>query len=134
MIVGFTGTRRGMTPLQTAALNAALLEYAPELFVHGGCHGADAEADAVAYMLGIARRARPGPDSNHWQEGAEVMERKPNLDRNLDIVADADVLVAAPSNYTDIPRGSGTWHTVRAARSTGTPIHFLWNDGSVTRE
>lgn len=140
MIVGFTGTRRGLTTLQRRTLQrvaeTTVREDGVILFVHGGCHGADSSADDVFARLAVPRRVRPGPDSSEytWHKGAEVMERRPNLDRNRDIVADADVLIACPSNYVNIPRGSGTWATVRYARVKGIPIRFIWNDGSQTEE
>lgn len=135
MIVGFTGTRRGLTRLQRARLELVAAEL-PDviLFVHGGCHGADSEADDVFARLAYPRRVRPGPTSHEfsWHKGAEVMAVQPNLTRNAEIVADADLLIACPSNYVNIPRGSGTWQTIRCAQRARVPVHFVWNDGTDT--
>jgi len=133
MIVGFTGTRRGLTALQMKALAHVLHDDAIELLVHGGAKGADATADMLATTYKIERRVRPGPHSTSWQEGAEVMPAVENLLRNRDIVDDADVLIACPSTYQERQR-SGTWATIRCARKRGIPIRIIWNDGSQSEE
>jgi hypothetical protein len=45
MTLGFTGTQRGMTAHQQERVRALLRAYKPDLFIHGGCVGADDQAD-----------------------------------------------------------------------------------------
>ena len=44
MIVGFTGTRNGMTGQQNEAIRKWIAKNKPSEFHHGDCVGADAEA------------------------------------------------------------------------------------------
>lgn len=57
MILGFTGTRRGMTTAQKVALRSAIA--GATTLVHGDCLGADDEAAAIAAEVGIPCVSRP---------------------------------------------------------------------------
>ena len=50
-MIGFTGTRKGMTERQKTSLNYLLASLSDCQFVHGGCHGADMEADSIACLI-----------------------------------------------------------------------------------
>ncbi|HEY8864588.1 MAG TPA: hypothetical protein VIO37_10510 [Candidatus Dormibacteraeota bacterium] len=47
----------------------------------------------------------------------EIRPVKPYLERDRDIVADVELLIACPGEFHEINR-SGTWYTVRRAGST----------------
>lgn len=126
MIIGFTGTRQGMSTwqkmiLRMALQNACEVEKVNE-FHHGGCVGADAEAHK------IVRQLVPFTIHVHWPEnkkhearlsGPFVSEgRKPYLTRNEDIVKACDLLIAAPLTDKEQMR-SGTWATIRCAKRLG---------------
>ncbi len=57
------------------------------------------------------------------REGMSWQQRE-SLDRNLRLVAECDVLVAAPLTDAEVRR-SGTWATVRYARRRGVPVVML---------
>lgn len=133
-IVGFTGTRRGMTSAQHAAVYARLALLQPLALVHGGCHGADDEVDDVAVKLNIHRIVRPStldPSRvSRYRGNVTVHEPKLPLERNDDIVREISTLLAAPHTTIEMVR-SGTWYTVRRAREVrGMRVIVILPDGS----
>ena len=134
MIVGFTGTRKGMTPEQVTEVDALLAHFKPTEAHHGGCKGADEEFHELCQGDNIKRVV-------HWSslllwrgycplaEGDEGLPARPPLKRNIDIARAADTLIATPKEY--IPRlRSGTWHTIRCARVMDTKVIVVFPDGS----
>ena len=101
MNIGFTGTRRGMSPRQLDDLRTYLRNRMGTLH-HGDAVGADRQAEEIASSYGYVIRAYPAV-------------RGHELERNRVIVAACDLLIAAPYEDDEILR-SGTWATVRYAR------------------
>jgi len=125
MKIGFTGTRRGMTEQQQSTVARWLEVYRPIVFVHGGAIGADDQADALAASFFIKRFVYPStlvyqsvPAHTLEQRNSEVRfaPPAPPLQRNRAIVDNVELLIAAPGEARIIMR-SGTWATVRYARS-----------------
>lgn len=143
MIVGFTGTSGGLTPIQASTLQEFLaegtaMEYM-RTFHEGDCVGADHSA---AYIINNFRKdvqlvvhppTNPRKRAFFLPEGCQVMPEAPYLERNHNIVAGCSVLVACPAELSEIVR-SGTWATVRYARSNGATIYFVFPDGSLVKE
>jgi hypothetical protein len=132
VIIGFTGTRSGMTAYQQAEVRDLLAHGWSEIILpatmvhHGDCVGADAEFHTIARGLGVAIVIHPPTDAKlrAFCTGAfEVRERKPYLERNKAIVEQTAFLIAAPKepNEPRAGRGQGTWSTVRYARALGRP-------------
>lgn len=127
MIVGFTGTREGMTYTQEQQFLAELEKYDPIEFHHGGCQGADAEAHVFARDRGCRVYVHPSTLAKfHGSHiGAHyVYPLGPPLRRNKDIVNVCNVLFAAPLTLNEARR-SGTWATIRYARKKGIPVVML---------
>ena len=144
MRVGFTGTREGMSARQAEQLALVLgWIYSRDLqmieatvFHFGGADGADMEAACIALDADILPRqivVHPCPGVTldkclttvgqaasrfAWREVFTPLRR----DRN--IVAESEILIAAPLTDREIIR-SGTWATVRYARKAGLPIVML---------
>jgi hypothetical protein len=122
MIVGFTGTRLGTTYEQAVWLQERLMTLGTTELHHGDCVGADDMVHDLARWLGVRIVIHP-PDDDHYRafceaiEGDEVLDPKPYLDRNHDIVDVCDVLLALPDGPERLR--SGTWSTVRYARRIG---------------
>lgn len=139
IVIGFTGTRHGMTKLQMAAFLATIRDLQPSEFHHGDCIGADDEAAlSVAYldvgqMAPITIVCHPPLDESHRafnKHAFRTLPPKTHFARNRDIVDAADMLIACPCDMTPQPRG-GTWYTVGYARKKGKRVVIIWPDGTV---
>ncbi|MDB4881258.1 MAG: hypothetical protein JWL95_24 [Gemmatimonadetes bacterium] len=142
LVIGFTGTREGMTAAQLAAVRALLVAAAdrPLEVHHGDCLGADAEFDALAREVTPAaeRHIHPPTDiakaAACWIGGGCVLYPPfPYLQRDRHIVDACRVLIATPRGVKEELR-SGTWMTVRYARAKGKARRIVWPDGTVTHD
>lgn len=134
--VGFSGSREGMSPLQLAVVVEHMVLWAGmdrriELH-HGDCLGADAQIHAMALARDWPVIIHPPLDSRYraFCEGAQEI-RKPAsfLDRNHNIVNETAKLVAGPNGFVEELR-SGTWATVRYARSRNKSVLVVYPDGN----
>lgn len=136
MSIGFTGTRQGLTLSQMAVLTAVLEEHyrdGEREFHHGGCKGADAQASVVADAIGYEPIVvHPADDVGEVWVGKSTWthrwEPAPALARNHDIVDCATAMVACPGG-PERRRGSGTWATIRYAKTKRRPLTTIWPDG-----
>lgn len=143
MKLAFTGTRRGLTSRQRDSLGRLLrglvgrAESVHEF--HAGCaEGADAEAMALADEFAIPITGHPSNIVSQTSAEAlalctETNAPLPPLERNGNIVAACDALVACPAEMEEQVR-SGTWSTVRKARWKELPIWVIYPDGDVVKE
>jgi hypothetical protein len=140
VIIGFTGTQRGVTDAQFDWLRAQLAsrqgwpftadENEPAVLHHGDCIGADYIAHHLAIELGyrvvihppniITKRACCGTSREINDGLVTILPLKPYLERNRDIVEACDVLLALPDGPER--QRSGTWSTVRLARRLGKEV------------
>lgn len=138
IVVGFTGTRFGMTPAQKDAVERLLRygQYAKVATVlHGSCQGVDTEAALIAAALDPRPKivALPGPEGPWENPLAVADQRRPpkgHFARNRDIVGECDVLVVCPKEDERQPRG-GTWYTYDYARKVGRRILLVYPGGDV---
>lgn len=135
-VVGFTGTKDGLTVLQLAALEQLLgsVPAGRELH-HGDCVGADDAAHRIARAL--SWRVVVHPPLNQRRACGHLGDvRLPPADflqRNDAIVRATGLLVACPATDVEQER-SGTWSTVRRARARRRPIGLVLPDGTVRWE
>lgn len=132
MILGFTGTRQGMSPGQLQTVENILRASRPEEAHHGDCRGADQDFHNLVRVIlgGPACKIviHPGCEMNNparagcW--GDIIMPVKPFLVRNHDIVDACTVLIATPGEPEEVQR-SGTWATIRYARKTGKEVMMV---------
>ena len=117
MIVSFTGTRHGMSETQKDqfAFVISYFKSGTNAFHYGTHHDvnllADREAESIARAVGFTTKA------HNAFRGEE-------LERNRELVACGDILIAAPLSDEEVLR-SGTWMTIRAARKAGKPVVML---------
>lgn len=147
MIVGFTGTRRGPTPAQHAAMDRFLLRlfvnHGAQVLVHGGAVGCDTFAHHTVTASGLNRDipilvfpAIEGPCSsvvNIPMGNCLIAEPIPTLERNRIIAGISTGLIAVPATDREEQR-SGTWATVRYAREIGCPVYVVRQDGRIVRD
>jgi len=132
MNLGFTGTQRGMTPVQRARLEYYVQMFKPEHGIHGDCICADAQFSAVCDKFGVTVQVHPPEDDSKraFCKATITYPVKPYLVRNHDIVDACDQLIACPKGLTEELR-SGTWATVRYAVAQQKPVMVIYPSGNV---
>lgn len=131
MILGFTGTREGMTTPQLKKLAEILSFLDPSEVHHGDCVGADAQFDELAKNMGCKRISHP-PVNEKLRAFCDCDIILPSMDyhaRNAEIVRVSTKIVAAPKSMTDI--SGGTWWTINFAKIMGKEITIIQPDGEV---
>ena len=120
-----------MTTPQQASVCYALKWYRPEEFHHGDCFGADAQAHRYALLcdptVKIVIHPPVDPRKRAYCSGALLLEEKPYLVRNKEIVGMSDVILAAPKDLEELR--SGTWSTIRYAAKKLKPVLIVYPDG-----
>jgi len=138
LVLGFTGSRKGMTDDQKAAVFLDMRHRLDYFFcmdwvvVHGDCVGADAEFDSICRTLDFDRYKRPGKGPRKYRANTSaryLSVPRPYLERNRAIVMDSDEMIAAPNTMRNVVR-SGTWATIRYAVTAEMPIMVYLPDGS----
>lgn len=132
MILGFTGTRHGMSASQMAEfvkfVEKANAEDPIEEFHHGDCLGADAEAHdwIVRHLRQCQVYVHPSIHARlrAYRRG-RVHLPAPPLERNRRIVDQCTFLVAVPNTPYEELR-SGTWTTVRYASKINRPMRIIF--------
>jgi hypothetical protein len=133
-VIGFTGTRKGMTPSQQEAVRAMVEGGGWALARHGDCVGADAEFHEICRDVGVPVVLHPpvNSDKRAFCTGyTSCRAPLPPLDRNDAIVDGSEAMIATPAQMREVQRGSGTWYTVRQARRIGVPVSIVYPDGTV---
>jgi len=132
--IGVSGSRKGTTAAQKARFVEILPPELGELH-HGDCIGSDEELHAIVRVQRPDTRIVAHPPDNPSRrafvvDADEYREPLPYLDRNRHIVDDSDRLIATPDGFVEEVR-SGTWYTVRYARSQGKQVTVIFPDGSI---
>lgn len=98
------------------AVWTALDEHRPGLVVHGGCRGADREADLWCQARSVPRRVMPA----YWKRPDGSHNHRAGPERNLAMLEryPRALVLAFPG-----PKSRGTWHCVGAARARGMTVH-----------
>lgn len=132
-IVGFSGTRHGMTEAQRNKFKQLIIQINPVEFHHGDCVGSDFEAHFLVrnHVPRCVIIIHPPTNSIHRAglSADVILQTKPYLDRNRDIVDLSEVLIATSSTQSEQMR-SGTWSTVRYSRSKKLPCVVILPDGT----
>jgi len=132
MKIGFTGTRHQLTDIQVELLESTLTELYEEgsTLSHGMCAGADEIANRLAKEIGYSTIGRPG---NVSQSNSMTVDVKypvePYLKRNREIVDSSQIIIAIPNSMKEKVR-SGTWATIRYARTKGVRVIIIYPNGN----
>lgn len=130
MVIGFTGSRDGLTKNQCLILMHALVRArtkGAQWLHHGWCIGSDKAAHQLARTLGYLIHGHPPDITKRRAKNirADVMDTpEPYKVRNQAIVDACTVLIATPR------KGSrGTWDTVNRAKAARKPVLIIHEDG-----
>lgn len=131
-VLGFTGTRHGMSPEQEAEFRRRLVGVGA--LHHGLCVGSDEKANNIAkYEFGVWTVGHP-PINNKLRakycKVDELREPQDYLSRDEAIVDETDELLATPHSPHQT-LGSGTWYTIRYAIQCDKIVVIVNPDGSV---
>ena len=133
--IGFTGTSKPTTQEQRESFREWLSGQEPSEFHHGDCINADADAHDIAVSLGWEDPIIHPPSNSRaraFKKSKRILEPKPYLERNHDIVWATTILSCMPKGREELR--SGTWATVRCARKLKRSIIFFWPNGSISTE
>lgn len=139
--IGFTGTQIGMQKLQKRAFRQLIWELIGEgnqvEFHHGDCKGADKEAHNFIvndFETELILHPPKIDSKRAFCDFSQCREPKLYLDRNKDIVAESEIMIATPKEFAMQWKGSGTWATIRYAKQAKKPLYIIFPDGSITKE
>jgi hypothetical protein len=138
MIIGYTGTRNGMTESQ--ALTVWHLVANAQEGHHGDCVGGDEQFHRMLIDREMTVVIHP-PTNPRWRahcDGPRVftMPEEEYLARNRSIVEAVDIVIATPKETSEpmVRRGQGTWSAIRYARKLAVPLFIVWPYGTATAE
>ena len=131
MIIGFTGTRRGMTAQQTTSVYNFLEKFDSFIGLHGDCIGADKDFHGICQNLNMVIHSRPCilTSQRAFTNAIIIAESEKPLDRNKKIVDDSTLMLACPGEFEEVLR-SGTWSTIRYAKKNKREIYIVFPDGT----
>jgi hypothetical protein len=127
-----------MTIVQLQRFQTFVQAEAMSEFHDGDCVGADDQAhrlvDHYRYLTKQKIKMHGHPcniDAQRaWNEFDVEHQAKAPLQRNRDIVACSEVVYAAPKEFEEQMRGSGTWATMRYCVRQGVKLVVVWPDGT----
>jgi hypothetical protein len=135
--LGITGTHKGTQPLQRERLRAFVGFLVFNEAHHGDCIGVDSEFHDIVRELSkavIVVHPPSNPKKRAWKQGDFILKEKPFMVRDDDIIAESDLMLAAPFQFDEQGKGSGTWAVIRHTRKAHKPLVIIWPDGTFTPE
>lgn len=134
MNIGFTGSREGLDVHQKNKIVRYLEKVNIKEIHHGDCIGSDYDfhnlfnEDSTLFHSSIKIVVHPPANSKcrayATSSFSTILEPKPYLKRNHDIVDSCDILIACPKTSQEELR-SGTWSTIRYARKKNKDIFIF---------
>lgn len=135
MIIGFSGTRKGMTKNQKKTVNTLLKYIKPVEVHHGDNIGADKEFHIMSRKLKIRIFIHP-PIKNNMRAFCEIIKNdysydpKPYLVRDKSIVLLSDLLFIAPDNKKFKYRAYNSF-IYNYANKHFKKIIIIWSSGQI---
>jgi hypothetical protein len=142
MILGFTGTRRGLTEVQIRWLQDLFERLRIDEGHHGACVGADLEFHKLAVLHGVPLVVHPPVNTKFLAAECltpgplvKVKRAKPYLHRDRDIAGACEGLAATPWQDAEPPLmdGGGTFYTIRYAQRLNKPVMICFANGRVEK-
>ena len=122
--IGFTGNRYGLNSEQKVQIISILDKYNNLIVSHGDCVGSDTDFHNLCLnykneyphkKIMIHIYPSNDPKFRAFNKSEFIMDEKPYLQRNLDIVKNSSILIACPNDKNKEQIRSGTWSTIRKA-------------------
>lgn len=142
MIIGFTGSRDGLSDIQIAWLyktfEAGKADGTIKEVHHGACVGADEAVHVAALDNDVRVHAWPPTNPKYLAQQClnehprvTVHPAMPYLNRDREIVHATKGLIALPKQNEQPPRmlWGGTWYTVDYAERTRKPVYICYPNG-----
>lgn len=132
--IGFTGTRHGLKQEQKNQIISVLDEYDNIIVSHGDCVGSDTDFHNLCVNY---KNTHPNktitihiypPDNSKlraFNQGDLLMNVKPYLERNSDIIKNSSIIIACPLDKNKEELRSGTWSTIRKARKQNLMLYIF---------
>ena len=123
--IGFTGNRHGLKPEQEEQIKSILDKYSNIIVSHGDCVGSDTDFHKLCINYKETHQNKTimiqiFPPNNSslraFNKADLLMEAKPYLERNLNIIKNSSIIIACPIDKNKEELRSGTWSTIRQAR------------------
>jgi len=140
LTLGFTGTRKAITPAQTTALVKLIEDIVPTHSIDGMCVGADATFAAICGTLAVYRTGYPGyskknPTDYRYRDPNPREHTEPadtHFSRNRRIVRNSDLMIACPYGDRASLNGSGgTNYTIKQALKASKEIYIILPSGEI---
>lgn len=143
MILGYTGTRKGMTQAQVQTVDELVDRLAPRVigssyqFLHGCAEGGDRQFHGIVAARGPLWLYPVLDEQRAWAKRHRrafdiLVECADLIGRNHDMADKAMAFIAAPRGFVEQKRGSGTWATMRYCKKIHRICYVVWPDGTVT--
>jgi hypothetical protein len=132
--IGFTGNRYGLNDEQKEQIVYLLDKYNNIIVSHGDCIGSDTEFHDICVNyrnININKQIRIDiypPNISKlrgFNKGDIIMNEKPYLQRNSDIINNSSILIACPIDKNKEEIRSGTWSTIRKAKKQKLEIYIF---------
>jgi hypothetical protein len=137
-IIGFIGTRTGMTSEQYLSVLQLMEKFRPDCVHHGDSIGSAAQMHAICQRVRIDVEIHPSIDENtraFCEDCSFLHPAKESSLRNRDIVDAAEIVLAAPKESEE-QQDSETWDAIRYARegfnSWRKRLLFVYPDGRIS--
>ena len=131
-MLGFTGSRNGMTCLQKESVTYLVRAIGMKEAHHGDCVGADEDFHNLVNKEGYTTVVHPpkNPKFRAFCDGNLIFPEKEYMDRNRDIVDLCEVIIATPNTFVEKSKG-GTWSTVRYAVKMNKKLFIVLPNGKI---
>jgi len=132
--IGFTGNRHGLTQHQKEQIILILDKYDNIIVSHGDCVGSDTDfhnlcenyrKDNINKNIEIHIFPPNVSTLRAFNKGDLIMDEKPYLERNENIVKYSSILIGCPVDKNKEELRSGTWSTIRKAKKHKLDIYIL---------
>lgn len=132
--IGFTGNRYGLRIDQKEQIISILDKYENIIVSHGDCVGSDTDFHNICVnykKMHVNKNIliHIFPPNNlklrGFNQGDILMEERPYLERNLNILKNSSILIACPIDKNKEELRSGTWSTIRQARKQNIPVYIF---------